>query len=71
MALYNLWCAHYIVTFAVFLPQEVVERLDESTKRILQVNRKLEADLKLHVTETEELTKIKKKVRSRVLKRLA
>ena len=35
--------------------EEVVNRLDISTKRILQQNRRLAEDLKLHVQETADL----------------
>mmetsp|Transcript_43042 Transcript_43042/g.69851 ORF Transcript_43042/g.69851 Transcript_43042/m.69851 type:complete len:487 (-) Transcript_43042:94-1554(-) len=37
--------------------EDVVERLDESTKRILQQNRRMGEELRLHVTESEELEK--------------
>jgi len=39
--------------------EEVVNRLDVSTKRILQQNRRLAEDLKLHVQETADLQRIK------------
>eukprot|EP00290_Baffinella_frigidus_P027395 CAMPEP_0180228874 /NCGR_PEP_ID=MMETSP0987-20121128/25057_1 /TAXON_ID=697907 /ORGANISM="non described non described, Strain CCMP2293" /LENGTH=386 /DNA_ID=CAMNT_0022193219 /DNA_START=46 /DNA_END=1203 /DNA_ORIENTATION=+ len=39
--------------------EEVVNRLDISTKRILQQNRRLAEDLKLHVQETADLQKQK------------
>jgi hypothetical protein len=42
--------------------EEVVNRLDVSTKRILQQNRRLAEDLKLHVQETVELQRIKAKL---------
>jgi len=42
--------------------EEVVNRLDVSTKRILQQNRRLAEDLKLHVQETAELQRIKAKL---------
>jgi len=42
--------------------EEVVNRLDVSTKRILQQNRRLAEDLKLHVQETAELQKLKSKL---------
>uniref|UniRef100_A0A7S4KH02 Basal body-orientation factor 1 n=1 Tax=Guillardia theta TaxID=55529 RepID=A0A7S4KH02_GUITH len=42
--------------------EEVVNRLDVSTKRILQQNRRLAEDLKLHVQETAELQKQKSKL---------
>ena len=37
----------------------MVNRLDVSTKRILQQNRRLAEDLRLHVQETAELQKLK------------
>eukprot|EP00741_Cyanophora_paradoxa_P006693 tig00001030_g6474.t1 len=51
--------------------EDVVERLDESTKRVLQQNRRMADELKLHVTETEELQRAKKQLEeeSRELKR--
>jgi len=42
--------------------EEVVNRLDVSTKRILQQNRRLAEDLKLHVQETAELQRVKAKL---------
>lgn len=42
--------------------EEVVNRLDVSTKRILQQNRRLAEDLKLHVQETAELQRVKGKL---------
>jgi len=42
--------------------EEVVNRLDVSTKRILQQNRRLAEDLKLHVQETAELQRVKVKL---------
>ena len=42
--------------------EEVVNRLDISTKRILQQNRRLAEDLKLHVQETADLQKQKAKL---------
>lgn len=39
--------------------EEVVNRLDVSTKRILQQNRRLAEDLKLHVQETADLQRTK------------
>lgn len=51
--------------------EEVVNRLDVSTKRILQQNRRLAEDLKLHVQETAELQRQKGKLEeeNRALKR--
>jgi hypothetical protein len=48
--------------------EEVVNRLDVSTKRILQQNRRLAEDLKLHVQETADLQRIKATLEAENLK---